>query len=98
MQSTKAKITTDNPERYIKRLCKHFAHKVDADYSESAGFVNFSPGTCKMKAEESSIIFTINSEGQERTADLENVISRHMDQFARDETFNWHWEEVKPTT
>jgi hypothetical protein len=98
MQSYKAEITTDNPKRYIKRLCKHFAHRVDADYSESAGFVDFAPGTCKMEAEESSIVFTINSEEYERAVDLEDVISRHTDQFARDEAFNWHWEEVIPAT
>lgn len=27
-------IETREPQRYIKRLCKHFAHKIEATYAE----------------------------------------------------------------
>lgn len=92
MPTSTTSITTKNPNRHIKRLCKHFAHTVNAVYSGSGGYVDFSPGTCRMDATGDTLIFNIDADDQDRLQVLQKIISSHMDRFAKDEAFNWHWE------
>ena len=50
MQS-EARVATAAAQRYIKRLCKHFAHKVEATHTENHGRAEFPFGDCEMTAE-----------------------------------------------
>ena len=73
-----AHIQTPNAARYIKRLCKHFAHKVDATYTEDSGFVTFPFGTCDMKATTDVLVLKIEAGGEAKLERTRVVLEKHL--------------------
>ena len=41
-----ARVETEHASKYIAQLCKHFRHKVPAEYDEISGEVDFQTGRC----------------------------------------------------
>ena len=39
-------MATDKPVAYMRQLCKHFGHKVDASFGEDTGYIQFEFGRC----------------------------------------------------
>jgi hypothetical protein len=89
---TESRLPTPNASTYIRQLCKHFAHKVTATYTETQGHVQFDGGSCEMIAEPETLIFRIHTDDAERIPMLQSVIDRHLEKFAVRETLpigNW---------
>lgn len=87
-----SRLPTENASTYIRQLCKHFAHKVNATYTETSGHVQFDGGSCEMIAEPEMLIFRIQTDDTERIPMFQSVIDRHLEKFAIRETLpigNW---------
>ncbi|HLR26953.1 MAG TPA: DUF2218 domain-containing protein [Fodinibius sp.] len=84
-------LSTKDASRFIKRLCKHFSHKVEVEFDESSGHVNFPLGECNMEAADNTLQFDIKAANEEDLEKIQHVISSHSDQFARNESFEWKW-------
>lgn len=84
-------LSTTDASRLIKRLCKHFSHKVEAKFDASSGHVDFPIGECDMKANDNTLTFEVQTNDEENLQKVQQVISSHADQFARDESFEWQW-------
>jgi hypothetical protein len=91
MHTSETTLSTTEASRLIKRLCKHFSHKVDVKFDTSNGHVDFPLGECDMKATDSTLIFTVQADNEEKIQKIQKVISSHADQFARNESFDWQW-------
>jgi len=85
-------LSTENASRLIKRLCKHFSHKVEVNFDETHGEVDFPFGECEMEATDKTLTFTLQAEDEEGLQRGQKVVSDHADQFARDEQLQWNWE------
>jgi hypothetical protein len=84
---TKTCVEIDSAEKYLNRLCKHFNHKVDAEYGEGKGTVDFKFATCQMLAEKNELIIACQAESSEKIARVKYVIEDHLTRFA--------WKEEK---
>jgi len=90
MSETIATIPTENASRYLQQLCKHFAHKVDVDFTPDAGTVSLPFGTCHLTANAEQLVL----KGTSKTSNLprlESFLGSHLARFAFREnpTIDW---------
>lgn len=92
------KIYTKEGSAYIRKLCRHFVHKVPVSYTETAGKAEFPFGICVMGADDESLTFTINANSSEELDRAEDVLVRHLEKFAYKENLdiNWTRNELSP--
>lgn len=92
MQVAEARVSTDQPGRYLSQLCKHFAHKLPVELQETTGNIPFSFGTCHLRAEAGTLILRCEAPDSESLNRLCDVIANHLVRFAWREPpeVNWH--------
>ncbi|HCT77756.1 MAG TPA: DUF2218 domain-containing protein, partial [Micromonosporaceae bacterium] len=81
MLSAQARVPTDRASRYIAQLCKHFAHKVHAEWTEARGFADFAWGTCTLIAEPAAIVLVVESTDAEGLGRVKHVVQDHLERF-----------------
>lgn len=95
--TSRAHVATATPERYVVRLCKHFAHKTDATWEGGRGRVGFPFGTCTLAAEDGALALTATAGDADALARLEDVVGRHLLRFAEGrEALSVSWSPAAP--
>ncbi|UVE18370.1 DUF2218 domain-containing protein [Pseudomonas sp. LS44] len=84
-------VVTTTPGRYIGRLCKHFAHKLEVQYDEQQGSIEFAFGRCLLNAEGDGLTLRVESANHEDLEKLQQVVARHFEQFAWQEALQLEW-------
>ena len=82
------------PGKMILKLCKHFRHKVPAEFSETAGRVDFQPGLCFFSTEPGLLLIRIEGENEQEIARLHYIIGEHLARFVRVEGLQLDWQPV----
>ena len=94
MFTTKGSVKTDKAAKYLVQLCKHFAHKVEVDLSDTKGDVAFPMGPCTITAEDSALVFAGQSHKPEGIEAMKGIIVVHLDKFAwREFPLDYQWED-----
>lgn len=92
------RMETERGPRYLGQLCKHFAHKVPSTFSEdrTRGRVEFSFGTCELEADDLGLALRVQADTPEALERTQQVVARHLLQFAYREgpTVAWVEENV----
>lgn len=91
MLKSTATITTDYASKYLQQMCKHFQHKVEAEWDTEAGTVHFPAGPCTMAAKDKTLIIHVTAENEEGLARSRDVIDRHLPNFAFREDLEITW-------
>lgn len=91
MSSMNARVPTVNPGRLINRLCKHFSHKIDAEWSETNGLLTFSIGECRLSTQNGALALECQSPTSEELNELGQVVASHLIRFAGDEVAEVQW-------
>lgn len=91
MSETTAIITTEHANRYLQQLCKHFAHKVEVEFTPDTGTVSLPFGTCHLSADPEHLVI----KGTSKTSNLprlERFLGGHLARFAfcENPTIAWH--------
>ncbi|CAA0103253.1 Uncharacterised protein [Halioglobus japonicus] len=89
---TESKVATLHGASYLKRLCRHFSHKVPTTVTETQGRIELPFGACRIDVDPEQMLFRIEVENPADLARAEEVVSRHLIQIAnRDEpTVQWN--------
>lgn len=75
-----------DPMRLIRRLCKHWTHKLTTEYSDNKGSVDFGNGTiAKLYANDGSLTIKINAPTETTLEEIESVIIRHIERMIPEE-------------
>ena len=86
--ATRAHVPTETPGRYIAQLCKHFAHRIPAEYDPPTfearrGWIEFpDAGICSLHAAPGSLALELAARDEETLHRLEEVIAKHLARFA----------------
>jgi len=94
MPSMNARVETSNPGRLINRLCKHFRHKIEADWTETDGVLTFSIGVCRLAAVDNELRLECQSDTEKELEELGQVVASHLIRFSGDEVADVHWQAV----
>ena len=97
MISAEARITTKHAGKYLAQLCKHFAHKVPANWADGIGDVAFGPGTCHMRAAEGLLTLRCQAETPEGLAKVTHIVGDHLTRFGWREQLEVTW-QTDPST
>ena len=93
MSNSTAQIPTQNASRYLQQLCKHWAHKLDVEFTPEKGLISFPDSSViSLFAHTDFLEAKIENSSNEIVAKLKPVLSDHLDRFAFREaplTYNW---------
>ncbi len=88
---SEARVPTSRSSIYLKQLCKHFGHRVPAEFTDEAGRLTFPFGSCELRAGPAELVLRAEAEGEEDLARLEDVVGRHLERFGHRETLKVSW-------
>ncbi|MDE0591452.1 DUF2218 domain-containing protein [Halocynthiibacter sp. C4] len=85
---------TEQASKYLKQLCKHFAHKVDVKYDDTQGEAAMPFGPARLEAKENELSVEVTGDGPEQIEKARHVIDVHLQRFAFREEFEaMDWED-----
>lgn len=84
-------IKTKEGAMYIGKLCRHFRHKIEANYEGNTGIAHFPAGICHMRAESDALIFDVEAENAEGLEKIQGALDRHLIKFAFREELVIDW-------
>lgn len=88
---------TENAERYLGTLCKHFGHKVPVSFEPGAGHIELPFGQCDLRADTDGLRLTaIAADTPELDKTIE-VITNHLERFAFRENPDLTWSRTEST-
>jgi len=92
MKRSTSSIATKAASSYIGKLCRHFRHKIETEYTPTTGLATFPFGTCAMAATSERLVFDITANDMESVDKIKGVLERHLVKFAYKEelTIDWH--------
>lgn len=82
MLETTSQFETEHASKYLIRLCKHFAHKVEVSYDDNDAEVQFPCGPAFIKADAEKISFIVTAENQDKLEMGKSIIEKHLIGFA----------------
>jgi hypothetical protein len=88
-----ATFETPHAARYLQQLCKHFAHKVPAEWSEGHGTVSFMQGGCSLDADAGALRITCTPKSAEAAPMLLKLVAVHLERFAFREAPDLQWQQ-----
>lgn len=93
MRKSTSTILTHAASSYIGKLCRHFRHKIDTEYTATTGLATFPFGTCAMAATADELTFDILAPDSESVEKIKGVLERHLVKFAYKEKLIVEWED-----
>jgi hypothetical protein len=87
-----ADVNTDKPVPYMRQLCKHFGHKVDASFGEDSGYIQFEYGRCELHAAGGTLRLEVSASDTESHERMELVIGSHLERFGRRDGLSVAWQ------
>ncbi len=86
-------LTLDTPQahRIIKRLCKHFQHKVDVEWGDDHALIYFEEGICVLNANMQELYLVCEADNDSDLKAITDTMDRHIKAFCPSETFSICW-------
>lgn len=86
---------TENASRYLQQLCKHWSHKAQSTFDETAGVIEFENGnTLALTASRDSLTLTASVPARSDLGSWIAVVDSHLKRFAHRESLDVAWEHT----
>ena len=79
---TRSEVTTPYGTAYMRRLCKHFAHKIPANVDGSRGIIQFPFGVCTIECDDHQMVMRVEVENIDDADRAERVVGDHLVRMA----------------
>jgi len=86
---------TASAAKYLQQLCKHFAHKVPAEWDAASGKVSFPFGLCFLEASQMCLRIRCEADDAQKIDRMKHVLDDHLERFAWREKLKLEWCEAK---
>lgn len=96
--NSQAIIKTQKAERYVAQLCKHFQHKVPAEYDGATGWVQLPMGRADILADDETLTLSLTAQTPEQLEKAQSVIQSHLERFAFREDLEFKWDTILDAT
>ncbi|MEO9863079.1 MAG: DUF2218 domain-containing protein [Yoonia sp.] len=83
---------TEQAQRYLGTLCKHFGHKVPVELDGNTGRIDLPFGQCELAANDAALDMKVSAENKADLDKTAQVIASHLERFAFRENpqIEWH--------
>lgn len=92
MLTTRATVITANPSINLKKLCRHFGHKIEARFDDRQGEIHFPFGRATLEAHDDRLLLAGQAEDGAQLDRLEQVLGDHLLRFANKESLTIDWQ------
>ncbi len=93
MPQSFSEVATENASLNLKKLCRHFSHKVETHYNERSGQIHFPfGGIAALEAVEGRLLMIAQAGDAEHLDKTEQIISDHLLRFASKESLSVRWQ------
>ena len=75
----------------MKRLARHFEHRVAVELQERSASVAFPGAPCALQAGDTHLDIRIEAQDAATLTRLQEVVTKHLKQVASQETFEVEW-------
>ena len=89
--SLSANIRTASAARIMKRLCKHWSHKLQVSYDDDQGRVLFDPAVLNMQVLPQSLQATLSHADDDTLIRLQQVVADHLQRMAQPKVLVIEW-------
>jgi hypothetical protein len=87
-----AAVDTDKPVPYMRQLCKHFGHRLEADLGDDSGYIQFGAGRCDLDAgHDHTLRLTVTGDSEDEANRLCQVVGSHLERFGRRDGLTVTW-------
>jgi hypothetical protein len=87
-----AVVNTDKASIYLKKFCRHFAHKLTVEFDDHNGSVEFPFGDCTVVAQGEELTLSLSANSVENIDRAEQVAGSHMERFAAKDELKVVWQ------
>ncbi|MFY0647652.1 DUF2218 domain-containing protein [Sulfitobacter geojensis] len=83
---------TEQAQRYLGTLCKHFGHKVPVELDGNTGRIELPFGQCELVANDDALDMKVSADTKADLDKTAQVIASHLERFAFRENpeLEWH--------
>lgn len=82
MTVTTTLIPTQNANRYMTQLCKHWSHRFDTTLTENTGTASLPGGLVSFDASETTLKVVLSPKSDETRERMKEVVEEHLNRFA----------------
>jgi hypothetical protein len=87
-----ARVPVERPERYVKQLVTHLAHRRTTEWlPPDTGTVRWPDGHCGLACAPGFLVLTATADDAEALARVQDVIGRHLERFGAREGLQVRW-------
>jgi len=96
---TQSTVVTQHGQVYMKKLCRHWAHRCDVEVTDTSALIQLPFGPCQIDVDDESMKIEAQVSKQWPVAKVEKFIASHLIRMAnRDEPeVNWQRNESPAT-
>lgn len=76
-----ARLVSDKASRYLAQLCKHFAHKIPVEWSETRGHADFGIGTCQLTVDGDVLLLACRAPTEDALEKVKCIVEDHLLRF-----------------
>jgi uncharacterized protein len=91
MPQSQAIVNSPKASAYLQQLCKHWAHKLDVEFTPEQGTVTIAEGAVLRLVATDGVLEMRIMADEERLATLEKVVADHLTRFAFREALVINW-------
>ena len=92
---SQASVPTQHASRYLQQLSKHWSHKFDVTYDETASTIPFAEDRkAELSAGPDRLAIRITVPDEETRIRMQKVLEDHLNRFAFRETLEYGWRQV----
>ena len=91
MLTARAEFRTPKASSDLVRLCRHLSHKVEAEWDETSGRVDFGPGQCLMRADGETLTLECRASEPEGLTRVRLIVEDHLVRYAWRESPTISW-------
>ncbi|MFT3966042.1 MAG: DUF2218 domain-containing protein [Sphingobium sp.] len=94
MAESRVSIATLNGGRYLRQLCKHWAHRLEVEETGDQACLRLPQAFLTMAADPSALHIHLRADQDGDLQAMQEVVSSHLDRFAfREAPFALEWVE-----
>jgi hypothetical protein len=85
-------VQTENANRYLQQLCKHWSHKFEVTFDAGKGTIPFRPdASLDLIADGTTLTMTLTVGEDDDLTRMEGVVDDHLERFAFREELAIDW-------
>jgi hypothetical protein len=96
MLASETLFPTENAQKFLTQICKHFSHKIPVTQDGAAGQIQFDAGTAILDAKPEGLAIRAEAADAPSVARVQSVTESHLIRFAfREEPAALVWTEAQ---